>query len=189
MSTLKVNNLEDLGADPVAVNGVLVKSAFPAGTILQVVSATKTDTFTTSSTSYVDITDFSATITPTSVDSKILISASVIVGASGNNDSSASWRITGGNALNYVGDADGSRTRGLSMQSLVAGGIGPAVTSTSQSGTYLDSPATTSPVTYQVQLISAGVSRAVYLNRTVNDANSALYVRGASTITLMEVAG
>ena len=43
------------------------------GNILQVVSTTKTDTFSTTSTSYVDITGLSVSITPTSTSSKIFI--------------------------------------------------------------------------------------------------------------------
>ena len=44
-----------------------------AGKVLQVVSTTKTDTFTTSSTSFVDITGLSVSITPSSTSNKIKI--------------------------------------------------------------------------------------------------------------------
>ena len=84
MSLLKVNSLQDLGADAVVTDGVIVSSALPTGSILQVVSTTKTDTFTSTSTSMVDITGLSATITPSSTSSKILVMASV---ASGNTGS------------------------------------------------------------------------------------------------------
>ena len=49
----------------------------PAGHILQVVSATKTDTQVISSSSFVDITGLSATITPSSSSNKIFVSVNV----------------------------------------------------------------------------------------------------------------
>ena len=55
---------------------VIPKAALPTGSVLQVVQApVKTDGFTTTSTSYVDITGMSVSITPISSSSKILILA------------------------------------------------------------------------------------------------------------------
>jgi hypothetical protein len=180
VSTLKVNNLEDLGADPVAVNGVLVKAAFPAGTILQVVQVVKTDTFSTASTSYTGITGLTVTITPTSASSKILVLAQPTTSFVNQE---AFIRISGGNSTDYVGDAAGSRTRVSASPHIAGGGRANA-----QTLVYLDSPATTSAVTYsvQAQVVSGGT---FYLNRGTTDADNSSNVRGASTITLMEVAG
>jgi hypothetical protein len=47
------------------------------GKVLQVVSTTKTDTFTTSSTSLTDLTGMSASITPSSTSNKILVLSSL----------------------------------------------------------------------------------------------------------------
>jgi hypothetical protein len=54
----------------------------------------------------------------------------------------------------------------------------------------LDSPATTSSTTYSVQCITYG-GTTTYVNRGGTDTDSAdvRYARGASTITLMEIAG
>jgi hypothetical protein len=54
--------------------------------VLQVVSIPKTDTFTTSSTSDVAITGLSATITPTSATSKILILVNIGVSGTTGTD-------------------------------------------------------------------------------------------------------
>ena len=63
---------------------------FPAGSVLQVVSTAKSDQFTTSSTSFTDVTGMSATITPTSSSSKILVIFSVgLVGNSNAGTQSA----------------------------------------------------------------------------------------------------
>lgn len=63
---------------------VIPKAALPTGTVLQVVQATTTTQVSTTSTSYVS-TGFSASITPTSASSKILIMGSVIVRVPNDN--------------------------------------------------------------------------------------------------------
>ena len=60
--------------------GKVVTAAQPTGSVLQVVQATKTDTFTTTSSTWTNITGLTATITPTSTSSKILIMGSVPFG-------------------------------------------------------------------------------------------------------------
>jgi hypothetical protein len=49
-------------------------TVLPAGAVLQVVSAVKTDTFSMNSNTFTDITGYSVSITPTSASSKILVS-------------------------------------------------------------------------------------------------------------------
>ena len=51
------------------------------GHVIQVVQAWKSDSFTTTSTSYVDIPDLSVTITPSSASSKILLTWSFTIGS------------------------------------------------------------------------------------------------------------
>ena len=52
---------------------------------------------------------------------------------------------------------------------------------------HLDSPATTSSVTYKVQMkVVAGTG---YINRSLGDTDSAGRPRGTSSITLMEIEG
>jgi hypothetical protein len=52
--------------------------------------------------------------------------------------------------------------------------------------TILDSPSSTSALTYKVQY-KVSTPGTVYLNRTANDGDTATYIRGISTITLIEV--
>jgi hypothetical protein len=54
--------------------------------------------------------------------------------------------------------------------------------------TFLDSPNTTSAVTYDLRL-GASSTGTVVLNRSNTDTNSNAFARVASSITLMEVAG
>jgi len=152
--------------------------------ILQVVSTTKDDTFTSSSTSFTDITGLSATITPSSTDSEILVLANV-KGSSDNGTSASSffYRLVRGATAISVGAAAGSRTR-------ATGALGTRLTGSafilhSDTVVYLDSPNTTSATTYKVQgLTGAGT---FYLNRRETDTDSSTSPRTVSSITLLEV--
>jgi hypothetical protein len=189
VSTLKVNNVEDLGADPVAVNGVLVKSAFPAGTILQVVSATKTDTFSTTSTSYGDITGLTVTITPKSSTSRILLMADVKVSPQDIQNNSIYLRFDGGNSTTYIGESAGSRVQSASAAFGNSATFELSENSNQVGINYVDSPATTSAVTYAVQIRQGGVAGIIYVNRAGIDTDSAARGRTASSLIAMEVAG
>jgi hypothetical protein len=156
-----------------------------ASVVKQVVSTVKTNTFTTTSTSFVDITGLTATLTPSAVGNKVLIIAQVAWGI-GNNAIFGQFRLSGGNATAYVGDAAGSRVRGVFGGSTNADNDGGLLTSTL---VYLDSPSSTSPVTYSAQAKSrVTFPGTVYINRTQNDDDSDDTTRGASSITVIEVA-
>jgi hypothetical protein len=159
------------------------------GTILQVVSAVKTDTFSTTSTSYVDVTGLSATITPSSASSKILITAFVNLGNSANDGNFAHIRLTGGNSTTFVGDAASNRSRVMAgFGERLQGFYNTDYDISGRTGVFLDSPATTSATTYKVQG-KIGDIGTLFVNRTGIDTDSARYPRGASSIVLMEVAG
>lgn len=147
------------------------------GAVLQVVSTTKTDTFSTASTSLVDITGLSATITPTSSSSVIVITFNVTA----DGPQSSGIALLRGSTKIGAGAAAGSRPA-LSTITIYQTSDRPAV----QSFTFLDSPATTSATTYKLQTYTS--TGTMYVNRTVTDTDSNLYGRGASTITVMEVA-
>jgi hypothetical protein len=159
--------------------------------ILQVVSTTKTDVFSTTSTSFTGVTGLTATITPTSTSSKILILVSMSLSDSNTSGSnqSISARLTGGNAGTFIGDAAGNRTRASAAWasgSFFQLRFSPAPTNL----TFLDSPATTSPVTYGVDVQrDANASTTLYVNRASSDLDFSYFSRVASSITVMEVAG
>jgi hypothetical protein len=54
--------------------------------------------------------------------------------------------------------------------------------------TILDSPNTTSSITYGVRARNFGGLEVTYINRTEDDSNLNSVARGVSTITLMEIA-
>ncbi len=153
-----------------------------AGAVLQVVSTTKTDTYTHSSgKTFTSVTGLTAAITPSSTSNKVLVIVQVSFG--GNNGST--WlKITGGNTTSYVGTTAGSRIS-------VASASLPAVNTQINNAVlvYLDSPATTSGTTYGVQIAAGDGTTTTYINRTPTDTDNDTYTRGASTITVMEIAG
>ena len=192
MSELSVGTLSGLAANSyvidVASGSTLDLSAgavFPAGSIIQVVSTTKTDTFSTTSTSFTDVTGLTATITPSSASSKILVVASVGLGT-GTPSATLRARLNGGNADDFVGDASSNRAR-VATYLRTTGENDWRVTMIPAHFTYLDSPASTSATTYAVQIsVDTGTG---YVNRSTTDGDNAAYGRGASSITLMEIAG
>ena len=164
-----------VGADSSAVTSsldykVAQLEAISHGKILQVVSTTKTDSFTTTSTSFVDVTGLSVSITPTSATSTILVIYSIALARGANN--------TGKTAMQVVRDSTalfltaGGHTAQISFQSALEG---PDYAS----GASVDSPATTSATTYKIQLKTnsgTGAVNAVYDGTTC-----------VSSLTVMEV--
>jgi len=152
------------------------------GSVIQVVQTVKTDTFSTVSATLVDVTGLSVSITPSSSSSKILVLFDV---ANAANSSSAN--LTGllrNSTIIYGGDVVAGRPNGLGQN---YNGLDYSVYRTT--GCYLDSPATTSAVTYKIQMAASGGAVAVYLNRTYADRAATNYdIRTASSITVMEIA-
>jgi len=158
----------------------------PVGGILQVVQTVKTDTFSVGASSYTTVTGLTATITPSSTSSKILILAQLSIGLSNSPQGSPIFRLAGGNATTYVGDADGSRTRGVAGYR--SGNNGYENDSTTLGVmSFLDSPNTTSATTYSVEVFNTEGTG--YINRPGNNTDTTTRARSASSITLMEVAG
>jgi len=146
---------------------------------LQVVSTTKTDTFTTTSTSFTDITGMSVSITPSSSSSQILVIATVSGSQMvGTNDNYV--RLIRGSTAIAVGTSVSSRTP-VTFQ-LMSGNANWLETS---SIIFLDSPATTLATTYKLDARVG--SNTMYINRSQTDTDSAGFPRSASTITVMEI--
>jgi hypothetical protein len=151
-----------------------IGSNLPTGSVLQVVSTTKTDVFSTSSTSFVDITGLSVSITPTSVSNKILVMVNASIS-----------KGTGGDVVvqllrdsTVIGSSTGVTNNGFAQASVsYANAVFSGV------AIYLDSPSSTSAITYKVQI--KGDTATSYVNRRGQDANWG----GASSITVMEIKG
>lgn len=154
-----------------------VNTALGAGKILQVVSATKTDSFTTTSTSFVDVTGVTVSITPTATTSKVLVFVS---GTAGNTNANRLGRI------NLLRDATNvaQSTGGTSNQTLTVF-TGNADNGDSFAISFLDSPNTTSATTYKIQANTNNADGTFVVGRYAFSGNQP----SVTTITAMEVAG
>ena len=149
-----------------------------AGGVIQVVHEKRTTSFSTTSQTYVDF--MTATITPKFSTSKILISFGLSAGT--NGDVNHIYAIIHRDSTEIGSATDtGSRT-GASVvyntgdQQQLFGG-----------GQHLDSPATTSAITYRIKVRTSNTQTA-YFGRSARDNNSAEYDgRSSSFLTLMEV--
>ena len=164
------------------LTGTIAAARLPAGSVLQVLQTVKTDRFTTSSGTAVDITGFSATITPTSATSKILVISNfhTSVGATGSYPRTQLLRDS---TVLGLGSASGSATS-VTAGEIVANSLDNDVLNVGY--TYLDSPATTSATTYKWQMYTFS-GRTATFNGSTGTTNSNFF-NTSSTITLMEIA-
>ena len=158
------NNISLAGTNVIS-SGRVVSSGMPAGSVLQVVNVLYGTGTSTTSTSFVD-TGLTATITPTSSTSKILVCvAQTLSSTTSGSNTYGAWRVLRDATQIYTDP----RTN-MYMQYA--------------HGTYtcfvLDTPATTSATTYKTQMYTGA---GIY----VIEAQHAS-LRG-STITLLEIAG
>jgi len=176
----------ELEAPAVSPDASLVLPSTFAGIGSNVVSAAKTDTFSSTSGTYADVTGLSVTITPTSATSKILLIAQVNISTSGGAGDGTWLAFTGGNAGTYIGDAASTRQRAVGGVQHDSSTFYVHAENYPVPMVYLDSPATTSATTYKVQMaVSLGTG---YVNQT-GIANDAIrFGRTASSITAIEVA-
>jgi hypothetical protein len=176
-------------AGTLAATGKLTKASLPTGSILQVVSTNKTDTFTSAANStWTDITGMSVSITPTSSTSKIMIVVSMfgVIWQQGFNGCILS--LLRGATFIGGGNAAGSRSQ------VIGTTVSPGY-STSQIDcgvqyhlTYIDSPATTSATTYKLQFYQDAPANPIYVNRGRADTDITVYPRTSSSIIVMEIA-
>ena len=177
MSTLFVDTINEKTSG----NGIQIP-----GHVVQIVSTAKTDTFTGNSTSFVDITGFSVSITPKYNNSKILI-YTTMTGEVQNNTYCAQFRLMRGSTAIGIGDANGSAPQGsFHIDSYASGGSLAMITASFH---FMASPATTSATTYKVQGKAPSGSGNFYVGRNHSDNNSSTGPgRYPSIITAMEIA-
>jgi len=164
MSTIKTNAIQTVAGKPILNS---------TGSILQVVSTQYTSTFTTTSATYQDV--YSVSITPSSTNSKIFIDVNALVCAD-------SWN--GG--PHYFAIRRGSTLLQYARYNNWAGSAGDTLGNTFCSGlSYLDSPATTSAITYNFSVATTNSAYTVSVNRSV----SATVTASNSSITVFEISG
>tara|TARA_B100001248_G_C27325738_1_gene428935 strand:- start:245 stop:760 length:516 start_codon:yes stop_codon:yes gene_type:complete len=171
MGTLTVDNLNLAGT---AVTQV--------GKVLQVQSAFKSDTDSTTSTSDVAISGLSLTLTPASTSSKVLVQFDV--GTTGNNHNAHSfytvYRSIGGGSYNALGQGTGGGSYNYASGAYAANNYYHAV-----GHCFLDSPNTTSEITYKLYFRGSSGSYTYYINRRASDD----LFRGSTSLICTEIGG
>ena len=196
-SRLVVNSVRHTGA---SADGITLDASgnvtFPAnatcsgtatgfGKLLQVVSTTRTDTFSESlGTGVLSADALTVNITPSNANNKIFLVAHVSMGL--DNDNEVNWVFYKAGSLltGAAGTAASNRKPRTSV-----GDVRWSGTHHTFSGQYLDTAGGTSQITYAVKLgHSANGTKTVYLNRSYTDDDYAYDIRTQSTITAMEIA-
>lgn len=176
-----------LRVDQANVDFIYAKTAgstvYIPGHVVQIVQGIKTDTFSSSTAeTWTDITGMSAVITPKFATSKIQVHVNLSRVSGGN---ALAFRVLRNSSLFNAGSAIGSRLQvhaAESNQGRDANHCGQCIIH------YLDDPATTSTLTYQVQVRPEGTFFG--LNRTQNytDGTQSYNSVSSSTIVLTEIA-
>ena len=157
-------------------SGTLGKPRLPTGSVLQVVQGILTTGLTSTSSTYIN-TGLSATITPTSATSKILIFASATAGIANHLDSYYFTIFRDSTNLNYGASGIPAMARQYqqSASNLASDGF-------QMNLNYLDSPATTSATTYSVRIKNDGNGSTMHFGRIVSSGDG-----HGGTIQLMEI--
>ena len=183
-SKLKTDVLETVsGSGTIALTSQLsgmTHASVPSGSVLQVVQAVNPDIVTYSNNhNWQDLTGLTANITPSSTSNKILISINV----TGYTTYDSTVRVLRDTTVIGAGTASGAKSSGIVAWPTPRHTGG----SSSSSGEYLDSPNSTSTITYKLQAIF--YSDVGYMNRSKTDNNVGYDSRLISTITLTEIKG
>ena len=150
--------------------------------VLQVVTVNKTDTWSSTLFSWVDITGLSVAITPSLSTSKVLVMYSMFVGNSTAGGYGGHLRLLRDSTAINIGDADGACER-------ASGGMftqGNNYPTHLIAGSFLDSPSTTSSTTYKFQAFSSHATYTTYIGKN-GQGTGVNFARFPSMITLMEI--
>ena len=173
MSLLKVDDIQTTGGAP------------NRGHIIQVVSATMTElaSYSISGMTWTEVTPLTLSITPASSNSKILCMLTMGGMASSNSGQRYGVALRRNSSNIAVNTNSGNYTQ--ASWAYTGRGLGNALEG-HPAFNHLDSPGTTSSVTYRVMITTEG-SYTLYVNRSQSDSSSSSVFRTASSFTLMEV--
>jgi hypothetical protein len=173
------NDIASLAATK--LTGTIPDANAPSGSVLQVVSVTKADTQTITGTSYTQISGLTASITPISSSSKILISVSIGFGG-GTNFYPAFTLYRDSTPIGINSGSGTGEECSFGFQNPTS--IERYFQVNHQ---YLDSPSSTSAITYSVYVSPMRTSSQTININTANSVQDNNQVKGTSTITVMEI--
>ena len=184
-STLKINNLDTATGSTITVASG--KSLVAPGHVINTQSVNFTGDQNTQSSSFVDINNLTLTLTPASSTSKFYVVCNI---AASSNANFAFFRVVRNGTQVLTPDTVGNRaTSHFAFQSY-ASNADPGWQMFYLPCQFLDSPNTSSNVTYKVQFRMRGDTGTAYVNRTPRNSNNSngWDVHGVSSLTVMEIA-
>ena len=190
MTTLYVDNIAPNLQSKISAPNLTL----PTGSVVQVVSTPKIDTFTMSSQTFTDITGLSVAFTPKAATNKILITGFISVGI--NYDATVVARIK--KEVNGAGSVFGSpaaaNQRSLGHSTLgymyLGGNNADRYEIQSLPINFLHTLSSSDSTTIKMQIANGDASgQSVFVNRSEVDVNAVWNSRGTSQLTIQEIAG
>ena len=179
ISSAKIADGTIVNADVNASAAIVASKLSGSGKVLQVVSTAKTDTTSTTSSSFADISGMTLAITPVATSSKILVMVQTYIcgGSTANQPINLLRGTTVIGAADVAADYTMPFRQGADAQNQYQMFL--------LSTTFLDSPSASSSTTYKLQWKTN--SGTLYLNRSVDESGLGTGVNACSTITAMEI--
>jgi len=154
------------------------------GSVVQTKFLNETATYSAGSSSFVDLGNLSLAITPTSSSNKILVHISI--GRAQGGDNSTIFRFTRNGTAVGIGDSVGSR--GQASFGMLGENYSNGAHADNHSFTFIDSPSSTSALTYKLQQANEG-GGTTYYNRakSYSDSSGLQHVTAHTTFILQEI--
>jgi hypothetical protein len=152
-----------------------------SGNVLQVVQTVKVDTYSSTANTWTDVNGLSVSITPTSISSKVLVMCNWYTGIDGSTNPDIMARLARNSTAIGIGNNGGTDN----VSAIPISGTQSTYVTFNSSVTYLDSPASTSAITYKLQMRNWSAGSTYYVGK--RGLNTSFII--PSFITLMEIAG
>jgi len=169
------------------VTGTLENSVgFPSGHIVNVQSATETADHQTTNVNWTQVPGLFVDVgNIQSTSSRFFIQCHLNCGSSPGANAGGAFKLwrNGSDITGMMGNASGNRTRCAAQTA--SGSSGWVMLQ--RSITYVDSPATITPIVYSVAWRCESTTNGSFLNKAYDDGNSSDRTRGASSLTVMEI--
>ena len=190
MSTIKVDTITDTSGNSIPyMKGAVLQTVVHQETGLASFALNgSTDVLFIASNASDSTTHLSLSITPKSANSKILLSTNIFHEINGSSNYNALWGFYR-DSTKLGASAVGSRRGGIAPTLTNYYASDNASTPDMASYQYYDSPNTTSAITYAVSVNHTSSSNAIFINRTVNDTDTASSERGISILIAQEIGG
>lgn len=173
------------------LTGVLPNANAPSGSVIQVVTVFDNTQYTFSSGSasqvtFYDIAGLQLSITPVSSTSRILL-LGMVTGGQSSDFYNAYFRFNRNGTNIGAGSTNGYTSGSTAMVGWRT--AGDATASPSAPMIFVDSPSTTSAITYKIQICNSGGSSGLSFVNRASTLNNTWPQGTASSFTAMEIAG